>query len=491
MKRLICILTAVILLVGMVGAISVSAAGTVSATASKSSVTIGESVTVTLKYNGGGKGIGSLDAYFYYNAKAFEYLSCSGATANGGAGNVKLSYFCQEITAPKTVTVTLTFKAVKAGAADFKLETEGMYDDEDNLLGTPAKELSVTASNPTLSGDATLSYLKPLKGTLTPQFDKKVTNYTVSVPYTVTRVTLSYTTSDPNATTSIEGKADLSVGKNTRVVTVTAPNGDTKKYTVVITREAQQTTAKPTGTNSTTGTTTTLPPIPDDALDVEVNGTEMVIADIQPAASLPEGFRWDAVTVNNVEVPAAKQENSGLTLLYLYEKDNEKKGGYYIYDADDDTFTPFCQLKSTAAVFTAHDLPDAETGPAGTIPGSFAIGEQKVTAYLYEDPALADFVILYLTDAQGESGLYTYDKTDGSVQRYHAVTVEVEKEPEPQEDPDQSVAEPKPKQSAFVAFIEQYQQIILVCAAALVAIAILIIVITVVRGMCAGGKGKH
>ena len=496
MKKLICLLCALILTLGLWVPMTVAADGTVSVSADAETVTIGDAVSVTITYNGGGKGIGSLDAYFHYNPKTFEYLSCNGAIANGGGGSVKMSYFCQEITASKKLTITLTFKAIKAGAADFELETEGMYDDEDNLLGTPSKSLSVSANNPTLSGDATLSYLKPLKGTLTPQFDKKVTKYTVSVPYTVTRVTLSYTTSDPNATTSIKGKADLEVGENTRVITVTAPNGDTKKYTVVITREEQKTT-KPTttttGAETTTEptTTTTLPPIPEDALDVEVDGQTMVVADMQPNDSLPEGFSWDAVTINEVEVPAAKQEGSGLVLLYLYDKEDTEKGGYYIYDAKEDTFTPFCQVKGQATVYTALDLPNAETGPVGTVPGNFAIGEQKVTAYLYEDPELADFVILYLTDAQGESGLYTYDKTDGSIQRYHAVTIEVEKEPEPIPEQEEPVVEVEPEKPAFAAFVEQYQQVILICAAAVGAIAILIIVIAVLKGMYSGGKGKH
>ena len=436
MKKLICMLTALVLMLGLWVPMTVAAEGTATVTADADTVTIGDSVTVTVVYNGGGKGIGSLDAYFNYNAKTFEYLSCNGATANGGGGTVKMSYFCMEATAPKKVTLTLTFKAIKAGAADFELETEGMYDDEDSLLGTPKKSLSVSANNPTLSGDATLSLLKPLKGTLTPKFDKNVTEYTVSVPYTVTRVTLSYSTTDPNATTSIAGKADLEVGKNTRVVTVTAPNGTTRKYTVVITREEQKTTAKPTNDSTTEPTTTTtLPPIPEDALDVEVDGKTMVVADIQPSAKLPKGFSWDAISVNNVEVPAAKQAGSGLILLYLYDKENPEQGNYYIYDERDDGFVPFCQLKGKSVLYTARDLPEAETGPVGTVLGSFAIGEQKVTAYLYEDPALADFVILYLTDDQGESGLYTYDKTDGSVQRYHAVTVEAEPEPPAEQPP--------------------------------------------------------
>ena len=85
MKRLICLVSALLLLATLMGGVAVSAAGTATITASKNSVTVGQQVTVTAKYDGGGKGIGSLDAYFRYNAKTFEYVSCDGATANGGA----------------------------------------------------------------------------------------------------------------------------------------------------------------------------------------------------------------------------------------------------------------------------------------------------------------------------------------------------------------------------------------------------------------------
>jgi len=229
MKKLFCLLSALLLVIGLLGSVAVAAAGTATISASKSSVTVGQQVTVTAKYNGGGKGIGSLDAYLHYNAKVFEYVSCNGATANGGAGSVKMSYFADGATAPQTVTVTVTLKAIAVGSGDVKWETEGMYDDDDNLLGKPNQNLSVSVSNPSLSGDATLKTLRPTKGTLTPKFSKNVTEYTVSVPYTVTRGLLVFEPTDPNAKSVVTENADLKVGKTTRVITVTAPNGTVKK----------------------------------------------------------------------------------------------------------------------------------------------------------------------------------------------------------------------------------------------------------------------
>lgn len=475
MKKLICLLTVLVLLLGLSCSTWVSAAGTATVSADKTTVTVGGTVTVTAKYDGGGKGIGSLDAYFRYNAKYFEYVSCSGATANGGAGSVKMSYFCQETTAPKTVTITITLKAIAAGSGDFKWETEGMYDDEDTLLGTPSKSLSVSASNPSLSGDATLKTLYPTKGTLVPKFDKNVTEYTVSVPYTVTKGLLVFDPTDPNAESVVTENATLKVGKTTRVITVTAPNGTVKKYTVVFTREADQNTT----TGSTVTGTTTVPSAT--TPEVEIDGVYYTVAEEQPSATLPAGFTWDYITLGENEVVAAKMEKGSLVLLYLTEKEADT-GAFYVYDAAKDSFAPFRQLANAGNSYVLHELPASETAPIGTVTGTVTIGEQTVTAYVYEDPALADYAILYLTAQSGDSGLYTYDKAEGTLQRYHAVTVEKDVTVTP---------ESQVENNGFIPFMEAHYRLILICAAVLAGLAALIIVVVWVISHTGGSKGKH
>ena len=479
MKKLFSLVSALLLLVTLMGNLTVFAAGSATITANASTVTVGKQVTVTAKYSGGGKGIGSLDARFEYNAKAFEYVSRSGATANGGAGSVKISFFADGANAPQNVTVTITLKAIAPGNGEFKWETEGMYDDDDNLLGKPKANLSVSANNPTLSGDATLKNLYPTKGTLVPKFDKNVTEYTVSVPYTVTRGLLVFEPTDPKAQSVVTENADLKVGKNIRVITVTAQNGTTKKYTVTFTREAQQSTTTGTGT----GTTTTLPPT-NATPEVEVNGVLMDVSVTQPPINPPTGFVWDFITLGDQEVSAAKQQNGDLVLLYLLDKE-AATGALYVYDALEDTFSPFRQITGTGATYILHDVPDSETAPIGTQVGIVTIGEQSVFAYQYTDEKLADYAIVYLTAENGVSGYYTYDTTDGSLQRYHTVTVETEKEPVTV-DP-----EPQIESNPVLAFIEAYKEVILVCAAALVGIAILLVVIVWIAGHANSGKGKH
>lgn len=492
MRKLFCLLTSLLMLLGMLGALPVAAAdGTVSVSASKTNVTIGDSVTVTAQYAHPG-GIGSMDLFFHYNTKAFEYVSSNPAAS--GAGKLKISYYATEAVAPTSVTVTITLKAIAAGSGDFKLETGYIAtDDDETALVGDVKTLAVTANNPTLSGDANLASLKPSKGTLTPKFNKNTTAYTVSVPYTVTSLSLVCSTSHPDADTAISGKNALKVGKNTRTITVTAPNGDTKKYTVVITREAQKTTTtkKPSTTdpdNTTESTTgTTLPTPAEDALLVNVGNKEMVIADVQPEAELPVGFHWDTENVNLVEVPAAKQEEGDLILLYLTEKETET-GGFYIYNPAEDAFSPFRQVTLTGGTYILHDLPDSETGPAGTEPGTISYEGMSIPAYLFLQEDLAEYAVVWATNPQGETAFYTYDMIEETLQRYHAVEVEAPTTTLPPTEP----VEPEPEQNAFVSFVDTYQRTILVCAAALAGLAVLLVVVLLfIRLVSSSRKGKH
>ena len=119
-----------------------------------------------------------------------------------------------------------------------------------------------TAPPPTLSADATLSGLTLSEGRLTPAFPGGTTDYTASVGYTVSRITVTPTTTDGGATVAFldsgdaaladaDGNAnghqvDLAVGENAVKVKVTAADGvTTETYTVTVTRTAEDTLLNP------------------------------------------------------------------------------------------------------------------------------------------------------------------------------------------------------------------------------------------------------
>ena len=87
------------------------------------------------------------------------------------------------------------------------------------------------------SSDATLKSLTVSSGTLSPTFSASTTSYTVSVPYSVTRLTVGATVNNSEASVTGTGSKNLSVGDNKINVVVTAGDKTTKTYIVTVTRQ--------------------------------------------------------------------------------------------------------------------------------------------------------------------------------------------------------------------------------------------------------------
>ncbi len=469
MKKGICVTTALLLvLVSMLIPMTAVAAGTLQVTASASSVTVGNTFTVKLTYNGGGMTVGSIDARVTYDAACFQYVSCSGANGNGGAGVVVLSWFAEGVNAPSSTTISLSFKAIGAGEGAFSVSTADFWSDDNGDLGAPSGSVTVKSANPTLSGNANLSSLYPSMGTLVPAFQPDVTAYSVTVPYTVTSLSLSAKAAQAGAKVAVTGSNTLAVGKNTQSVRVTAPNGTVKTYTVVIVRSADD------------GSGDTVSGDPTDAgsntdLEVTVNGTAMRVSDVQPDVALPAGFEWTSVTLNETQVSAAVSKDNGLTLLYLTDTASEKSALYIYDEGKPEPFTVFEPLETVGKVYALLAMPEEIAAPAGTVAGTYTFGSVTADVWKYEDAAWEDLLIVYAAGPGNYIGLYSYDRTDGSMQRFREKAA-VPAEPEP---------EPAEETPAFLSrvrdFAVSHRDLLLLIAACAALLAVIIILI--VRGV--------
>jgi len=74
-------------------------------------------------------------------------------------------------------------------------------------------------------------------GALTPAFNPNTTDYTLEVENAVAILVVSATASDGKATVSGAGEFALNVGENTIQILVTAEDGTTKTYTILVTRK--------------------------------------------------------------------------------------------------------------------------------------------------------------------------------------------------------------------------------------------------------------
>jgi hypothetical protein len=104
--------------------------------------------------------------------------------------------------------------------------------------------IHVTRKSPTsstLSSDATLKSLTINHGSLFPNFNPDIENYTIKVGYDITEINWHATLNNPNAKILSEHKCQLNVGENTCNIIIEAENKEQKNYRLLITREEVET----------------------------------------------------------------------------------------------------------------------------------------------------------------------------------------------------------------------------------------------------------
>ncbi len=136
----------------------------------------------------------------------------------------------------KIFTVTFLVKQLEAGTKlnigiTGILATDSNY--EEHNIGTATYSVNIA---PPLSSDNTLKNLTVTNGTLVPEFDPSVTNYTVDVPFSVSKLDMVVEAPD-GATLSIYDPTLTPDATTMYTITVTAANGAKKTYVINVTRE--------------------------------------------------------------------------------------------------------------------------------------------------------------------------------------------------------------------------------------------------------------
>lgn len=90
------------------------------------------------------------------------------------------------------------------------------------------------------SSNANLDSLTIQESRINPTFNPMITSYTAKVLYDIEDVHVIAIPSDPEATVSVVGNTNLSVGDNTVTVTVTAPDGTEKEYEITVKRLSEE-----------------------------------------------------------------------------------------------------------------------------------------------------------------------------------------------------------------------------------------------------------
>ncbi|MBE7092775.1 MAG: hypothetical protein E7365_06325 [Clostridiales bacterium] len=452
-----------IILLLLFTAIPVNAEPTVSITKNKSTVLVGETVEIKFTFKDSGV-IGGVHATIGYDTTKLSYVSGDssfGDDANGikinKQGDLKV-VLGDNTSTVKTVVVTIKFKALAVGETEISVTTKEMVDVDKNFIGAPDESTTISVKQENKSNNANLKWLTVPKGcTLVPKFSKDVTNYTCTVPGSVTSFPMDWEKEDPKATDVVSGALSLKVGENTRKVTVTAQDGTKKVYTVKITRLAPEVTATPELTPTPTPAPTQEP------IKVTVEEQEYTL---NPTISLalPDGFNKETHLYNGTEIETAVL--SGIKLVQLNDGTRDM---FFVYNEQTHTFSAFKQIANTNKTYTAlEEKPDILPESAVSQHKVIADGEYTVWPFTQFGEG---YYIIHIMNSLGEKYPAVYCEADGSVQKLSLKALETEQTGTNIE------ITPKPAGNFFDNLkIDWMLVAIIVCAIILVAIIVVIIV---------------
>lgn len=401
---ILCVLSAALMLSCAV--FYASAAASTIIAFNKNSPKVGESVTVTVTVTGS-EAIYSAEYTVTYDPDVLEFES--GTSASGGAGSVKVA---PAVSGEKKQSCTLTFTTIAAGSSPIRVSGAVYYMNTDDAVGASA---TMTVSDASKSDNANLKSLSLSNGKLSPSFSASRTSYTATVANSVTQCRVYATASDSDAKVSVSGDSALKVGKNTRTVTVTAPSGAQKTYTITITRLAADEEPTDSSDTDTSGTESTEEPT-GNPLETTVDGGTFTVATDIAGVTLPKGFSVSSADYNGEQVATAEDSDRNFVIYYLCPADSDELVPYIMNESG----TAFERLKYAdfaGKIYIFTDFPKDMSVPEGYYETTAQIGDFDMPAYAGTEDGYSDFYYLY-GFFDGGFRVYRYDSAENMLQRY-------------------------------------------------------------------------
>lgn len=403
---------------------------------SSSSIAVGKTVKVTVSMpsgyfgtvvisssdegvlSNGGDGVANIgDAAGYPTSQSFSFTAKA-------AGSCTIKAYCTVVgdaegnDAGGTITGAST--KVTVTSASSNNDSNSNKDNKDNSGSNTGNDNNANKDNENKeekkSSNASLGSLVISAGTLSPEFSAATKDYTATVDYSCSSLAVTANPADSKASvTSVTGNDSLEVGENTVSVVVTAEDGSTSTYNIVVTRRTED---DPENADKQ-----------DNWKKFDINGTEWTMVNDIPEDVVPEGFEHSKTVIDGLEYNTLHGTFGDITLVYLQ---SESGNGLFVYDAAQNAAYEFVRINSESH-FIVVLLPKVDDVPEGYNEISLSIeGKGVATAYQTKaektDDQTKDFYLVYAINDNGESGWYTYDSVDGTYMRTELSTPTVAQE---------------------------------------------------------------
>lgn len=461
--------------------VSKAADCTISITADKSSVNVGETFNVTVSVSGpdvgvvkgnltisGGASTGDTLVYLYktYTSATYSFQATSAGTVTISMDVSNALFFTSEtemtcdvgscsVSVVEPTTAAPTTEAPTTAAPTTEAPTTAAPTTEAPTTQAPTTEAPTTqapttvapttaaptTAAPTTEARSNNAYLEALSiypGTLSPAFDSKTYIYEVTVKNDVTKLSVSAATADVEATYIITD-TNLEVGRNVIDIKVTAADGTVLWYAIRVTRQSAETTTadtteRETSTERTTEeTTTTAEESSSEAnpLEVVVGSTTAYVQETLGNVEIPEGFEELNYQFRGVEIEALKGLGNSLLLLPVADETGTK---LYIYNEENGGLYPYVGIQITSALYTVLPFDSEEQIPDGYKLTVVEFDGSLIDTWVRTDAENNNFVLFYAMNWEGTTGLYRYDAEENTLQRVNkdevaAAATEAESQP--------------------------------------------------------------
>lgn len=364
---------------------------------SKKSLAPGETLTVTVTVSSA-QAMYAAEFSLNYDPAVLQYNS--GDASSGGAGLVKVASAASGETRK---SFSISFTAIAAGNSS--LSVSAVKYASDTEVDISGASTSVSVINATLSDNANLKSLRISGGTLSPQFNANTTAYTATVPFSVTQCKVYATAAESSAKVDVSGSYNIPVGVTQRVVTVTAPSGAQKAYTITITRLAEDAAES---TDSSTAESTS-----ENSNAAEIDGKSYTVMSDLTGITIPKGFNTSSAVYNGNNVASIKDENGEYEIYYMKSADSEEPT-LFTFNSDDNKFVPlkYMYVGDSLCIFAE---PEVGT-PDGYYTTTASINGFTVKCFAMAEQTMSDFYIVRCY-RDGSYKYYRYDSKEGTLQR--------------------------------------------------------------------------
>ena len=316
----------VFLLILFIGAIPTTNAKAITASmscSSQSSVTLGNTISVTIR--GNASEAGYWEGMMSYDSSKLQLISGSARIFDESAGASK-SY-------------SYTFKAIATGSAYVKMDymkvANSTGDSETTTSSSPCsinvvkQSTSTSASsnnnfnknnNVNKDSDNSLKSLSIDDQKLNPEFNKDTLEYSVELENNVEKIKINAETTSSKSSIKGTGEIDVKEGLNKIEVVVTAENGSTRTYIINATVKEK------------------------DPIKVKVAGKGYTIVRKLDGLKIPTTFTEKEITISNEKINACYNDNINYTLVAL--QDDKGKINFFIYNERKNIYSKFNMISS-------------------------------------------------------------------------------------------------------------------------------------------------